>query len=135
VEKRRVTACIRCKTCHQKYMTRFLYKVMLKNTIRFAGTKLSYWPINVNGHIVECSSSCWQVFKLKDTHTALLTEDYKRKNRVLIDDKARIVRNTKFNLVFSGKANGVFIIVNMSWWKRTGQHTFLVILLACQRIL
>jgi hypothetical protein len=99
VEKHGVTAYIKCKTYHQIYLTRFLHKVMLKNTIRLAGTKLSYWPAYINGHVVECSNSCWQVFNLKDAHTALLSEDYKRKNLTLIDDKTRIIKTMRFNLV------------------------------------
>lgn len=94
---------LRCNTYHQDYLTRFLDKVMLKNLIRSAGTALSYWPKCVSGHVVECLRPCVQDFKLKDTRTVFLSENYERKNLSLMDYKTGMMRTTGFNLVLRGK--------------------------------
>jgi group II intron reverse transcriptase/maturase len=73
--------------------------ITIRNLIRSAGTALSYRLPYANSLVVEWLISCVQEVNQENTHTALLSEDYERKNLSLTDDKLGIIRTTGFNLV------------------------------------
>jgi hypothetical protein len=52
-----------------------LNMVTIRNLIRSAGTALSYWPSNINGHVVWGLLSCVQDDYQENPNTALQKED------------------------------------------------------------
>ena len=82
----------------QDYLIAMLDMITIRNLIRLAGTALSYRLLYTNSLVVEWIASCVQEVNQKNTRTALLSGDYKRKNLSLTDYKNEIVRTTGFNL-------------------------------------